>query len=366
MDIFGILPPPYPELAEKGSDVSQLKTIWTIRGDWERQYRSWKDAKFRDIQIDGMEEAAARTHRAVVKLGRERGGNWGVVSNTRAMIEGFKATLPLIADLRNPAMRQRHWSALMAEIGTPIDPFSDDFTLETVVQLRLDLVADFVSELSGSASKEMAIEESLLSIEACWKALGIEMAAYKQTFKITSTEDLFAALEDHSVTLSTIKASKFFAVFEQQIVQWEKTLADISETIELILQVQRSWMYLENIFVGSEDIQKQLPVEHDLFLSVHTLFLQRMAALYRCETVREACCEGTVLEDFEWMDERLEKIQKSLEAYLEKKRQQFPRFYFLSSDDLLEILGQSKDPQYIQSHLKKCFEGTACARRLVM
>ena len=47
-----------------------------------------------------------------------------------------------------------------------------------------------------------------------------------------------------------------------------------------------------------------------------------------------------MLERLNDMNNKLEDIQKSLDMYLETKRQIFPRFYFLSNDDLLEILGQ--------------------------
>ena len=49
-------------------------------------------------------------------------------------------------------------------------------------------------------------------------------------------------------------------------------------------------------------------------------------------------------------------IQKHLETFLENKRKDFPRFFFLSNDKLLQILEAAQDIRKAEKHLNKIFE----------
>lgn len=64
------------------------------------------------------------------------------------------------------------------------------------------------------------------------------------------------------------------------------------------------------------------------------------------------------MKDFLSLTSQLEHCQKSLSEYLKNKRAVFPRFSFVSDDELLSILGSS-EAECIQEHVSKMFDNLA-------
>lgn len=55
-------------------------------------------------------------------MGREIKG-WEILTSLKEKVEQFRGILPLIQDLKNPAMRPRHWEKLQEEVGKSFSSF---------------------------------------------------------------------------------------------------------------------------------------------------------------------------------------------------------------------------------------------------
>jgi dynein heavy chain len=78
-----------------------------------------------------------------------------------------------------------------------------------------------------------------------------------------------------------------------------------------------------------------------------------MANTQKEPNVVVACTTDSRLETLKNLSERLDKCQKSLSDYLDTKRNSFARFFFISDDELLSVLGSS-DPTSIQVRGRCC------------
>jgi dynein heavy chain len=151
------------------------KKFLAFKNDFEFQVTT-----FVEIQTESMENTAQTCFKKLAKLQREAKDkdNWTIVNTAKEDINRFKRTMPLITDLKNPAMRDRHWFDIKEGVG-PFEHETEDFTLEKIIELKLEEHGEKVSEVSGAASKELAIEQALSALEETWGEIELEIGPYK-------------------------------------------------------------------------------------------------------------------------------------------------------------------------------------------
>jgi dynein heavy chain len=85
-----------------------------------------------------------------------------------------------------------------------------------------------------------------------------------------------------------------------------------------------------------------MPMEAKKFAKIDKEWAKVMGKAYDTQLVVESAANEILRAALPVMYMELEKCQKSLEGYLEQKRNKFPRFYFVSNPGLLIILSQGE------------------------
>uniref|UniRef100_A0A8C9SX66 Dynein axonemal heavy chain 3 n=1 Tax=Scleropages formosus TaxID=113540 RepID=A0A8C9SX66_SCLFO len=258
-------------------------------------------------------------------------------------MEKFKQHLPVLSTICNPGIKSRHWEKISSIVGFEVKP-DKDASLSSML------------ELEGAASKEYSLEKAMEKMKSEWADLRFVFTQYKDsgTSIVGAVDDIQVLLDDHIIKTQTMRGSPFIKPVEE----WEDKLVLIQDILDAMLKCQATWLYLEPIF-SSEDIIAQMPEEGRKFGIVDGYWKDIIAGSVKDTRILVATSQPNMLERLRVSNVYLEEIQKGLNTYLEQKRLFFPRFFFLSNDELLEILSETKDPQRVQPHLKKCFEGIA-------
>ncbi|XP_066430423.1 dynein axonemal heavy chain 6 isoform X2 [Eleutherodactylus coqui] len=350
----------FDELEEVSAELKLKQLLWDSMTEWDVLQAEWMQSKFETLDPEQLNASVLKYAKFVNQLEKGLPPN-NVVPCIKASVEKMKEKVPVITDLRNPFLKPRHWATLEQTINAALIDTEHPLTLEKLIEIQVFEFAQDIQDISGQASGEASLETILKKIEDSWKTTEFTTVPHrdsKDVFILGGTDDIQVLLDDSTINISTIASSRYVGPIKPRVDEWQKNLALFNQTLDEWLTCQRNWLYLESIF-SAPDISRQLPAEAKMFLQVDKSWKEIMRKVNRLPNAFRAATQPGLLEAFQNNNALLDQIQKCLEAYLESKRVVFPRFYFLSNDELLEILAQTRNPQAVQPHLRKCFDSIA-------
>ncbi|KAF6093339.1 dynein axonemal heavy chain 17 [Phyllostomus discolor] len=354
--LFEVAVPDYKQLKACHREVRLLKELWDMIVMVNTSIDDWKTTKWKNINVEQMDIDCKKFAKDVRSLDKEM-RTWDAFVGLDNTVKNMITSLRAVSELQNPAIRDRHWQQLMQATQVKFQ-MSEETTLADLLQLNLHKYEDEVRNIVDKAVKESGMEKVLKALDSTWSTMEFEHEPHPRTgvMMLKSDEVLVETLEDNQVQLQNLMMSKYLSHFLKEVTSWQQKLSTADSVISIWFEVQRTWSHLESIFVGSEDIRAQLPEDSQRFDDIDKEFKALMEDAVKTPNVVEATNKPGLYNKLEDLKKRLAVCEKALAEYLETKRLAFPRFYFVSSADLLDILSNGNDPVEVSRHLSKLFD----------
>lgn len=347
------------DVEEITEEIEDLKFVWTsINGLFEHLERikalSWIDLQPRDLRVQ-LDQLLSNSRSLPTKIRQ-----YAAFDEIQNSIKQHLKNYSFINDLKSESLKPRHWKLLIEQLGLD-DLTYDKLKVGHILGINFLLNSAIIKSVLHQANQEQTIEENLLKIENEWSSISLEMFNYDNKCRLVKNwNSLFDQCNNDLNALASMKNSAYYGNFEQQITSLEEKLNRLYILLDVWIDVQRQWVYLDGVF-GSKtnDIKNLLPVETTRFTNISYDLMSTLKKIYKCNIVLDVLYISDIQEHMEKYLESLIRVRKSLTDYLERQRELFPRFYFVGNEDLLEIIGSATDVLRINKHLKKMFSGVS-------
>ncbi|XP_061694561.1 dynein axonemal heavy chain 11 [Syngnathoides biaculeatus] len=361
-DLFEVSFPDYKQLRQCRTDIILVKAVWDMVIFVKSSIVDWTKTQWKEINIEQMDMELRRFAKEMKMLDKEV-RLWDVYMGLESTVKNLLTSLRAINELQNSAVRERHWQQLMNTTKVTF-VMGEETTLGNLLELQLHHVEDEVKNIVDKAMKEMAIEKVLSEIKQTWSVMSLSYDTHSSTGipVLKADENMIETLEDNQVQLQNILMSKYVEYFQPEVSIWQRKLMVADVVTSLWMSVQKTWAHLNSIFTNSRDIRSQLASDAEHFWGIHNDFQSLMSEVVQNSNVLGVTNGPGFLENLETLQQRLSVCEKALADYLETKRLTFPRFYFVSANDLLEIVSKGTQPVQVTRHLLKLFDNIADLR----
>ncbi|XP_068137634.1 dynein axonemal heavy chain 5-like isoform X2 [Hyperolius riggenbachi] len=357
--LFNLVPKKFPELDRTGKDLQLLGTLYILFQkfiDFDQRFRNtlWAEV---NLTISNQE---IEQYWSECQIWSDKLKYWDAYNEMAREIKFYEDVFPLLHEFKSKEIRNRHWLQVMSVTGSAFPLEANVFKVSHLLDLGLLKFQDQLISIAKAAKKEMDLEIKMRKVEEEWSEQVLSFKPYKNKVLLVKEDSmlLLEELEDARVLLAQMLTSKEIDPLREEATTWAEKLKNVSDVLDLWIEVQELWQHLEEIY-NSPTIIQELPRDARRFAKVNKRWTLMMISAYKVKNVLQCCCTGDVPKEvlLRHFYQELEMCFSSLNSYLGKMRQAFSRFHFLSDLALASVLSRPCDIKYLQHHLRSMFNG---------
>ncbi|KAF4675877.1 hypothetical protein FOL47_007118 [Perkinsus chesapeaki] len=368
----------FDKLQQAAKRLEPCEKLWALAQHFNGEYQQWTRGPLFYQEPGLLEESSLKMLNSVNGLLNVFDGGsppGRVAEGIKSQLEQFRQHMPLINILCSRTLQERHWEEISNVVGFHMEPDAS-FTWSRVLDMEVGKHLSTLASISARAAIEFGVKEALEDMEGEAGELTFEAAPSslfgKPSF-VLSTESLRSAkdtLEDHLIRVDA-EAGKLTGSTEgcgllgdlEKRRAWTLAARTLVETLE---EVQGRWRVLRHILGGKrvEDIDEvELPgfqEEHlDIFTEVDDFWKDFLSTIHDAPSkVESLLADSLYMDDLETTQRRSQEVSPVLEEYLNVKRYQCPRLFFLYGDcELSSLLQSIEDDPSMAQHVWMLFPG---------
>lgn len=337
--------------------------LWQSYEEWFEVVEKWRTSPFQDIQVEEIQAVVEKYQRNISRCRNRVPNKNEILMKLETDIKNFASMLPIVVALRNPKLTKAHYQEIEQEINLSLSFDSlllQDLLNEQVLEHQKNIIG-----ISVQVTQEANLKLQLNEIEQRFGELVFPLKPFKEdtpkdsTYILGDCEPLLAEVDRLIMMINNVYGSRYLKEYKKLAADKRKDILLLQELLVEWIKFQKSFIYLESIF-SQPEIKKPLQLEVKEFEdSINKIYKQNMKKIMVIQSITLLTKQKYIelyVACFKKHNEVLHELNKKLNNFLDSKREAFPRFYFVSNDELVYILANYDSSAAVQLFIGKLFE----------
>ena len=320
--------------------IDILKNLWTALQSFGEDCEKWKKTEFSALDTKDILDKCSNYETIGRRAAANLGDNGSAIQELITQVESFAESMRVVDYLKCPDLTNDHWQRIQNLF--PEDTFAlqgQAYTLEQLLSIKAYQFEKQIREIQLEAINYRNLDLKIQEIIINRKDITIKANVEKKM--IENYHEMIPALENCQSKINNVVSSKYAKLFTKPEKNPFIIKADLDRylnAIDFLKAFQKKFKYLENI-IYSGDMKRSL--QDSSFDKVDVDWKGALNKIGQGAINKVIDLQISMTPKAKILDQ----IQHKIEEQLKQMRLQFERFFFISNDDLLYMLANSKNSE---------------------